>query len=114
MRPKASRASSPNPTANLVGSRRAGLAQTPRKSRGVCHLGPHLRGALHLCYPHVSPARTQFGNRFWLPAQAGRAAVVISRTQVNTERKELNHMRRKPVPRLLAMVAALCVMLLAV
>src|SRR6266508_6650513 len=41
MRPKASRASSPNPTANLVGTRRAGL-QTPRRdSRRLSFLGAH-------------------------------------------------------------------------
>src|SRR6266498_491981 len=41
MRPKASRASSPNPTANLVGTRRAG-PQTPRSdSRRLSFLGPH-------------------------------------------------------------------------
>src|SRR6266498_1509050 len=41
MRPQASRASSPNPTANLVGT--GGQAkQTPRIIRGVCHLGFYL------------------------------------------------------------------------
>ena len=39
MRPQASRASSPNPTANLVGSRKAGQRKRREAIRGVCHFG---------------------------------------------------------------------------
>src|SRR5438874_5868824 len=38
MRPQASRASSPNPTANLVGSRRAGRANAANRSRRLSFL----------------------------------------------------------------------------
>src|SRR5690349_2987153 len=55
MRPQASRASSPNPTANLVGSRRAGLANAASIVRGVCHFGARLRlGLKLLAPPHLS------------------------------------------------------------
>src|SRR5437762_1234489 len=62
MRPEASRASSPNPTANLVGSRKAGKKRR-EGIRGVCLFGDSVSSRAKHRLQNAERSSVQAGNR---------------------------------------------------